>query len=70
MVGITRGLVTCPACGAESPVGLPQSATNTAVTTVPSPELDDEYADGDVSRKKRRQVRCPNGDLLYVYFEF
>lgn len=67
---ITRGVVTCPACGAESPVGLPQSTMNTAVTAAPSPDLDAEYIGEDASRKKRRQVHCPNGDLFYIYFEF
>jgi hypothetical protein len=67
---ITRGLITCPACSVDSPVGLPQSATNTAVTAAPSPELDEEYAGEDAPRKKRREFSCPNGHLLYVYFEF
>ncbi len=70
MKGLTRGQVTCPECGADTNVGLPRSTTDPVVTAEPSPALDDDYAGEGSGRQKRRQLRCPNGHPLYVYFEF
>ena len=70
MDGCLHGLITCPDCGTDTPVGLPRSTANRVVTPSPSAELDAVYLDGDDSRRKRRHACCPNGHSFYMYFEF
>ncbi|WP_254838172.1 DUF1178 family protein [Natronomonas marina] len=70
MEQLTRGMVTCPVCGATTVVGLPRSTTDPVISASPSPELDDAYTGENAGRRKRRQSCCPNGHGFYMYFEF